>query len=353
KQAPVLTPTNTPPARPLHLVYVLDYPELSGGVKVVLQHANLLVARGYHVTVLGKGRKPAWMRYDGHYVNYQYGLPRSLAADLAIITFWTTAETVKRLNVSSVAHFCQGYEGDFSHLADVRPAIEAVYRTNYPTLVVAPHLATLVHERFGREGYTVPPPLDPLFRPTVAVRPRKEPWVVITGIFESEIKGVRTALAAVRYLRQRGIACRVLRISSFPLSAAEQALLVPDQYLCRVRPSIVADHLRRADLLLFPSQAMEGFGLPLLEAMASGVPVVASNIPSAHFIGNGAIPLVPPEDATAFADAAQALLCDPLQWIRASRQGYDAALRFRPECISVQLERGITWAHAQATKGTH
>jgi glycosyltransferase involved in cell wall biosynthesis len=53
---------------------------------------------------------------------------------------------------------------------------------------------------------------------------------------------------------------------------------------------------------VFPS-LYEGFGLPLVEAMACGVPIVASNISSVPEVVGGAALLVPPTQPAAFAEA--------------------------------------------------
>ena len=55
-----------------------------------------------------------------------------------------------------------------------------------------------------------------------------------------------------------------------------------------------------ARLLAFPSR-YEGFGLPPLEAMAAGVPVVASDLPAVREATSGLVRLVPPGDADALA----------------------------------------------------
>jgi glycosyltransferase involved in cell wall biosynthesis len=62
--------------------------------------------------------------------------------------------------------------------------------------------------------------------------------------------------------------------------------------------------------LLFPSAA-EGFGLPLLEAMATGCPVIASDLPVFHEIAGDAAAIVPAGDPTSLAEQMLKMLEDP------------------------------------------
>jgi glycosyltransferase involved in cell wall biosynthesis len=72
----------------------------------------------------------------------------------------------------------------------------------------------------------------------------------------------------------------------------------------------VAAWLRRADVLVHPVR-WEGFGLAVLEAMLAGLPVVATNVSSLpELVGDAGI-LVPPDDASALAAAANHVLADP------------------------------------------
>jgi len=334
----------------VRITYVLPYPELNGGNKVIFQHARMLQELGHELTILAEGSKPDWIRIDAAYVNIGIEAPRIPSQDLVIATYWTTIERSRQLALGPLAHFCQGYEGGLVHLAPILPRIEAAYSLPLPTLTVSPHLADLVRDRFGREGFVVPPPLDPLFRPVLRYRPRKSPWIAIPGIFGAEVKGVPTALEAVRRLRERGYACRVLRISVMELTDEERQLLEPDRFLTGVAPEVIARELRECDLLLFPSREEEGFGLPLLEAMASRVPAVASRISSTVNIGDGVVKLVPPGDAHALAEAAEELLADAGAWRKARRRGWKASRRYRPEEVVPRLDQGVRWAKERAWK---
>ncbi|MCB0210872.1 MAG: glycosyltransferase [Anaerolineae bacterium] len=328
----------------MKITYILDRPELGGGVKVVFQHAQLLLSLGHHVTILGRGAKPGWANFQGSYCNYHRTTPQLDAQDLVVATYWTTIPIAETLNAGPIAHFCQGFEGDYPHLTSVRTEINAIYHRKLPTLVVAPHLADLLRSRFDRKSYLVPPPLDAYFRPSFRLRPRKCPWIAIHGIFECDWKGVVTGLKAVRRLREMGLPCRLLRVGLLPLSPDEKNILPPDKYIHCVPPQHIAHEMRRCDLLLFPSLPTEGFGLPLLEAMVSKVPAVASDIPSVRFMGQQAVSYVPPHDVEAFAAAAEKLLQNPKAWRQARQQGYEAAQRFRPEAVAQELVAGMSWA---------
>jgi glycosyltransferase involved in cell wall biosynthesis len=66
---------------------------------------------------------------------------------------------------------------------------------------------------------------------------------------------------------------------------------------------------RLAAVFVFPS-LYEGFGLPPLEAMASGTPVVTSNVSSLPEVAGDAAVLVDPYSAEAIADGIERVLCD-------------------------------------------
>jgi glycosyltransferase involved in cell wall biosynthesis len=85
--------------------------------------------------------------------------------------------------------------------------------------------------------------------------------------------------------------------------------------------------LHRARALVAPSRA-EGFGLPVLEAMAAGVPAVTSDAPALVEVGGGATLVVPRDDPRALAGALRSVLADAALRARLAAAGPPRAARF-------------------------
>lgn len=109
---------------------------------------------------------------------------------------------------------------------------------------------------------------------------------------------------------------RVKRLLGLPLDALEA--LLRDAGRLGLRPRVTVTGFRRdiprvltaTDVLAFPSLEPEGFGRPIIEAMATARPVVATDVgPSAEVLGPNAGLLVPP-DPVSLAGALADLLRD-------------------------------------------
>lgn len=97
-----------------------------------------------------------------------------------------------------------------------------------------------------------------------------------------------------------------------PLALARRSGLDPARVhlLGRITDQELAVALHGAAVLAAPSLA-EGFGLPVLEAMAAGVPVVHSDVPALVEVAGGAGMTVQRNDPAALAAALRAVLSDP------------------------------------------
>jgi len=79
--------------------------------------------------------------------------------------------------------------------------------------------------------------------------------------------------------------------------------------------------------LVFPTR-FEGFGLPPLEAMSRGCPVIVSDLPVMHEVAGDAAVYVDPTDPEAVAAAIRSLLDSPAERERMSRAGLARAAEF-------------------------
>jgi glycosyltransferase involved in cell wall biosynthesis len=123
-----------------------------------------------------------------------------------------------------------------------------------------------------------------------------------------------------------------------PAFAEVQALGLAGEvrFLERVADAELPALLRHARLFVYPSFA-EGFGMPVLEAMASGVPVVTSDTTALAEIAAGAALTAAPDDPQAIAAAIGRLLADGALRARLAARGLEAAAAHRWESSARSL----------------
>ncbi len=109
------------------------------------------------------------------------------------------------------------------------------------------------------------------------------------------------------------------------------------------------DLLRTSTALVTLSRA-EGYGLPMIEAMALGTPVVASDIPIFREVSGGAALLADPDSPKEFADAVLTL-ADPRRWRQVSEAGLRRAAEYSWDTSAVQLVEAAQEAVRQHQAG--
>lgn len=161
-----------------------------------------------------------------------------------------------------------------------------------------------------------------------------EHFILSVGNIERR-KNLKTLIAAYVRLRQAEAASAKLVLVGSKgwlhddvFAAARDSGYVDQLVFTEVVPEEdLAALYNAADLFVYPS-LFEGFGLPPLEAMACGTPVVTSNTSSLpEVVGNAAL-MVGPLDVDGLAGAMSRVLGDPALRARLSAQGLERATLF-------------------------
>jgi glycosyltransferase involved in cell wall biosynthesis len=186
--------------------------------------------------------------------------------------------------------------------------------------------------------------VDPTFFQAHAPPGPRAPYLLAVGTLEPR-KNVPLLLEAFKRLRAEGRDLELVLVGrqgwadALPLGdvAAHVRLTgsVPDEELSELYAG--------AACFVLPS-IYEGFGLPLAEAMAAGVPAVASDIPALREVGGDTVRYAPADAPDAFAEAIRLTLDRPEESAAMAGRARERARRFSWElCASETLAiyRGV------------
>lgn len=222
-----------------------------------------------------------------------------------------------------------------------RPVLERAVRRATRVLVTSAATARdLVQAHPGAEPRMQVIPLGVDARFTTSVEPQElavaqalRPYLLCVGNRKPH-KNLGVAVEVLAKVRERHPGVRLVLVGKHftegdAVAERSAALGVGDAVveLGAVDDARLRAVYSQAACLLFPS-LYEGFGLPVLEAMAAGVPVVASDRASIPEVLGDAGFLADPHDAGAMAHAAERLLCEPGLRDEMVRRGRARAARF-------------------------
>jgi glycosyltransferase involved in cell wall biosynthesis len=160
----------------------------------------------------------------------------------------------------------------------------------------------------------------------------KTPYVLVASAWNWKTKNLATALRALELARQES-AIEFQTVIYGPeegiqgAGGAEKWKKLNLVQTGHLPGADLAALFRHAQLFLFPS-LYEGFGLPILEAMACGCPVITSNAGSLPEVAASAARVFEPSDAVGMARAAGSLLLNPIESAQWREHGIRRAADF-------------------------
>jgi len=204
---------------------------------------------------------------------------------------------------------------DFSSSIPLRHHLSRLYRMNTLKWVIRRADVVLTISEHARDDMirTLNVPADRIMVTPLAAKVSmempilsKHPYFLALGAMDPR-KNLVGALNAVKMAHEPAIGLKIVGLESQAISKARdliRSLGIEDRV--EISPMVTDEELyalyRHATGFLYLS-LYEGFGLPLLEAMALGCPVISSNRSALPEIGKDAVILVDPHDSKGTADA--------------------------------------------------
>lgn len=315
----------------MRITFVTPFPSLAGGTRVIATYAQAMLARGHDVRVVSTPDRRLDLSWKTRVKIALGRMPRPRPrvlnpliaaledrhiwsassaritadevpdADVVIATWWETAEWVAQFPAAKGRKFylLQDYEVFNATHSD---RVGATYGLDLRKLAVSSYIreAVLAHPAATGEITVVPNAVD-MAQFDAPVRGRTAGLTVGFLFSRAPRKNVGLAIEALTRARARYPDLRVLAFGRDPL---DQQGALPDWVEYHFAPS--QDDIPRlyaaCDLWLFPTDH-EGFGLPLLEAMACRTPVLATDAGAAPDLIDGTNGQILPRDPQAFAEA--------------------------------------------------
>ena len=226
------------------------------------------------------------------------------------ISYWTAWLTPGIPKMSTFHAFAESPPLGLRALLRLAGAIQ--YSSFDHAVAVSPSAARFARIAWGRPLEIVPNgiPID-LFTPSLLeAAPGPTRRLLAIGRLADARKGIATMIEAFRMLKARDERWSLDVVGED--GTAPNAVTIPGlTYYPPQQLSALIERYRKCDIFVAPSTSQESFGIVLLEAMATGKPIVCSDIEGYRHVADprGTV-FVPPRDPRALADALDAVMAD-------------------------------------------
>ncbi len=320
------------------ITYLLEDTGIAPPTHSVLAQADALIARGHRVRIVTKGAPVTWRstRAEWTYVDDFIDYP-ARDEDFIIGTSWPALAAAHDLGGKRAVHLCHEYEGASPASDEEKEQIDGAYALPMPKLVATRPLAEMCR-KFNDDvtwiGHIVD---DELYRDRPA-RAHDLPRVLLDGATQSE-SGLSDGYGAAAHARWFHQKFDLIRVSPWAPSREEPLDSVQEFHVALT----TAERTRlmySCDVLIAPNHDQEGFGLPASEAMASGVPVILTEIPmySSWNEKRDYALFAPERNPVELGERLIELLSDEELRERLGRRGREVAEQWRSKHVADRLE---------------
>lgn len=340
-QEKMLSTYNQKPEIKPKIAYIVPDVGISGGVGVVLQHANRLQNKGFDVLLInqnGYSENIQWFENKVPIISYPTAKKYHLKnIDILISTGWQTVGLMKKLQSKRKIYFVQSDERRFYQDEEMIKLIEETYRTNCEYMTEAIWIQKWLNTEFGHNAYYVPNGLDSkIFHKTEPLKKRgSKVRILIEGPIDIWFKGVKEAYEAIKDLD-----AEIWIVSSLGKPPKDWEY---DYFFYRVPMYLMRYIYSSCDIFIKLSK-VEGFFGPPLESMICGCSVIVGEV-TGHdeYIKNEKNALVvDPYDIESTKKAAQRLIQDTKMRERLITNGYKTAKEWTWERSISYLKRAIS-----------
>jgi glycosyltransferase involved in cell wall biosynthesis len=326
----------------MNITYLMADTALSGGTRVQLAQADALIARGHRVRIVTTGLPLTWRASQAEWVYLDdFNTYDARDDDFVIATFWTTLAPAWAIAPEKALHLCQGYEGSFTAYQPIRAEIEAAYKLPIPKLVVARSLIEICKEFTDDVTYIGQIVDDDFFRPRTPAE--NDPMrVLLCGESQVDLKGIADGYGAAAHARWFHQKFDLIRVSPWAPSR-EEPLDSVQEFHVALNAREMTRLVHSCDVLIAPNHREEGFGLPAAEALAAGLAVAMTSIPSylsfddAHDYALFARQ----ENAVELGECLISLLTNTDLRDRLRARGREVAEQWRAERVAERLEGAL------------
>lgn len=322
---------------------------LTGGVKVIFEHANLLSDKGYEVNlvhilnvnsgfisllkalikkikyIIPKYKYPDWFQ-----LHQDIKITRSLNInklalsenDIIIATANETADFVNKLQhpQKNKFYFIQDYE----LWTREKEKVDKTYTYNLKQITTTKELSSFISCKFNKKvPAVVPCGVNEIFL-TKEDKNNKAKPIILMMYHPLEKKGFKIGLEAINIIKKK----LDIQFIAFGAYTNPQINLI-DNYYYKPSPEVLSSLYKKADVFLYPALE-EAFGICLLEASASSCLVLSTRVGWAKEYGiNGEnIIYIPKNDAEKISEIIQDVLINKENYQNVKKSAHLLAKQF-------------------------